>query len=65
MIAAPAATLPVLVVDDHEPNLVLYAKVLSKIEGVETHNYTDPAPRWPGPRRACRRWRSSTTRCPS
>ncbi len=42
MIAAPAATLPVLVVDDHEPNLVLYAKVLSKIEGVETHNYTDP-----------------------
>lgn len=42
MIAAPAATFPVLVVDDHEPNLVLYAKVLSKIEGVETHNYTDP-----------------------
>jgi putative two-component system response regulator len=42
VIAAPAATLAVLVVDDHEPNLVLYAKVLSKIEGVETHNYTDP-----------------------
>ncbi len=34
--------IPVLVVDDHEPNLILYAKVLAKIEGLEAHNYTDP-----------------------
>jgi putative two-component system response regulator len=32
----------VLVVDDHEPNLVLYAKVLSKIAGVKTHCFTEP-----------------------
>jgi response regulator RpfG family c-di-GMP phosphodiesterase len=43
VIAPPASgLLSVLVVDDHEPNLILYAKVLGKIEGVETHNYTDP-----------------------
>ncbi len=36
------SAIPVLVVDDHEPNLVLYAKVLSKIEGLEAHSYTDP-----------------------
>ncbi len=34
--------IPVLVVDDHEPNLLLYAKVLSKIEGLEAHSFTDP-----------------------
>jgi putative two-component system response regulator len=32
----------VLVVDDHEPNLLLYAKVLSKIDGVTTRSFTDP-----------------------
>ena len=32
----------VLVLDDHEPNLVLYAKVLSKIAGVTTQCFTEP-----------------------
>ncbi|HTW83502.1 MAG TPA: HD domain-containing phosphohydrolase [Candidatus Sulfotelmatobacter sp.] len=32
----------VLVVDDHEPNLLLYAKVLAKIEGVTPRCFTDP-----------------------
>jgi putative two-component system response regulator len=32
----------VLVVDDHEPNLLLYAKVLAKIEGINPRCFTDP-----------------------
>ncbi len=32
----------VLVLDDHEPNLLLYAKVLAKIDGVTPHCYTEP-----------------------
>lgn len=32
----------VLVLDDHEPNLVLYAKVLSKIGDITAHCFTEP-----------------------
>ncbi|HEY6235031.1 MAG TPA: response regulator, partial [Candidatus Elarobacter sp.] len=34
----------VLVLDDHEPNLRLYAKVLSKIPGVVSQCFTEPKP---------------------
>jgi putative two-component system response regulator len=32
----------ILVVDDHEPNLLLYQKVLSKIEGTTSRCFTEP-----------------------